>query len=91
MLATVTRDVATKKAGMEVVRHSNVVPLVHDDVPQSIAACTAAVGERSLEPNSRPLRVAVDPGPPEKGALPTIFAKLTTGAVKGNECKADIC
>ena len=80
MLATVTRDVSTKDAVMEVIRHCNDVPLVHDDVAQSMAA-TATVGVRSVDSNCRPLRVAVDP--PEKAALPTpAEMELTTGALQ---------
>ena len=65
--ATVTVTVASV-AVAEDVRHSTVVPLVHDDVAQSTEA-TVAVGVRSVEANSMPLRVAVRP--PEEAALLT--------------------
>ena len=77
-LATVTCEVSTKEAGIEIVRHFNVVPLVHAAVAQSTAA-TAADGVRSVVAKPRPLRVAVDP--PEKGALPAPTSmELTAGA-----------
>ena len=62
-------------------RHSTVVPLVHDDVAQS-ADATLAVGVRSTEAKARPLRVVVRP--PEEGAFLTpTLAKLSVGAAKG--------
>ena len=63
--ATVTVAVASF-AVAEDMRHSTLVPLVHDDVAQSMEA-TAAVGVRSSTEKAMPLTVTV--APPEKGAL----------------------
>ena len=78
--ATVTVPIGTLSTVAEDMRHSTVVPLVHDDVEQATDA-TLAVGVRSSEAKARPLRVAV--APPEEGALlaPTL-AQVSTGAWK---------
>ena len=88
-LAKVTVPIACVWAvSAEAIRHSTVVPLVHDDVER----CTsdiAAVGVVSWSAKARPLSVAVNP--PEEGTFPTdTVAGLTTGAVgKMDEFRLD--
>ena len=63
---TIITPAATRLAVADDTRHSTVVPLVHDDVAQSMDA-RVAVGVRLVGAKTRPLSVAVRP--PDKGEM----------------------
>jgi hypothetical protein len=87
-LDTVIAVLVTDVAVADATRHSTVVPLVHDDVAQSMSA-SEPVGVRSVAAKLSPLSVAVSP-PVAGMLLSDTRSQLTTGAVNTSKLSARV-